>query len=144
MGKPDIASLATIKHSRTMDRPENRSLIVGHVLLSHAIGLSVAGMVGTMGTATGFSVGGAGLGLFLGGIISVPWIAALTAMIWFYGRVIEQHPVYFAMLGPIIVCGTYAATFGAFLDFVAVSSVASSFCYLVLARWHHRKSSSFE
>ncbi|WP_144096082.1 hypothetical protein [Croceicoccus sediminis] len=127
-----------------MDRPENRSLVVGHVLFSHAIGLSVTGMFGTIGTTAGFSVGGAGLGLFLGGIISIPWIAALMAIILFYGRLIERHPFYFAILGPIIVCGTYAATFGAFLDAVVVSSVASSFCYLALARWHHGKSRMFD
>ncbi len=115
-----------------MDKPTSRSALAGYVTVAHAIGLWTAGMAGSIGTTAGFSVAAGGLGLFLGGILSLPWIAALAAVIWFYGGWIERHPFLFALIGPAIVCGTYALLGGAWLDAVAISSITSSACYLLL------------
>jgi hypothetical protein len=59
----------------------------------------------------------------------------LAILIWFYGGWIDRHPVLFAIAGPVVVCGSYALLAGAFLDAVAVSSVTSSICYLLLTMW---------
>jgi hypothetical protein len=92
-------------------------------------------MAGSLGTTTGFSFLTGGLGLFLGGILSIPWMVALAVFIWFCERWIERHPVVFAVVGPIVVCGTYALLTRAFLDAVAVSSFTSAICYLLLTLW---------
>lgn len=115
-----------------MKRPSSKTKIAGRVVIAHAAGLWTAGMVGTIGTTAGFSIAGGGLGLFLGGILSIPWIVALAAIIWFYGSWIDKHPFLFAFIGPMAVCGSYALLGGAFLDAVAVSSITSSACYLAL------------
>ncbi len=101
-------------------------------------------MVGTIGTTAGFSVGGGGLGLFLGGLLSIPWMAVLATVIWFYGGWIKRHPFLFALIGPIVVCASYALLAGAFLDAVAVSSVTSSVCYLLLVLWSRLRSAAIE
>lgn len=98
-----------------------------------------AGMAGTIGTTTGFSVAGGGLGLSLGGLISLPWIVALAVVIWRFGGWIALHPIQFAVVGPVVVVASYAIFAGAFLDAVAISCVASSLCYLVLTSWRRLK-----
>jgi len=123
-----------------MDRPSSRTKIASRVVIAHAAGLWTAGMVGTIGTTAGFSVAGGGLGLFLGGILSIPWIAALAAIIWFYGGWIEKHPFLFAVIGPVVVCGSYALLAGAFLDAVAASSITSGASYLALVLWGNFRS----
>jgi len=125
-----------------MYRPTSRSRVAGRVVIAHAVGLWTAGMVGTIGTTAGFSVLGGGIGLYLGGILSIPWISALAAAIWFYGKWIDKHPYVFALAGPVITCGSYAVLAGAFLDAVAVSSVTSSACYLALALWNNFRSAN--
>jgi hypothetical protein len=122
-----------------MNKPMNRSKLIGHILLAHACGLAICGMCLTIGTTAGFSISGAGLGIFLGGLASIPWIVGLMAAVWFYGGLIEQHPFYFALLGPLIVTGTYALSLGGFWESVAISTTASSGAYLALNRWHHCK-----
>lgn len=90
----------------------------------------------TIDTTAGFNVMGGLLGLLLGGIWSVPWVIALTGLIWLYGEWIERHSLVFAMSGPPIVCAI-SALIGPpfFLKFVAISCVASSVAYLVLSHW---------
>lgn len=123
-----------------MKNSSSRSTIAGKVVIAHAIGLWASGMAGSIGTTAGFSFSAGGLGLFLGGILSIPWMVALAVFIWFRGGWIERHPVVFAVVGPIIVCGTYASPTGAFLDAVAVSSLTSAICYLLIALWlRHRR-----
>lgn len=137
-----------IRYSRVddplMQRLSPRASVARRVIIAHAVGLSVTGMAGTIGTTAGFSVGGAGVGLFLGGLLSLPWIAALAAFIWYFGSCIERHAVLFAVAGPMIVCGTYALLAGAFLEKVAVSSVAASATYLLLALWSRVRSRAVE
>lgn len=121
-----------------MDAPSSRSKIFGRILVAHAVGLWVAGMEGSIGTTAGFDFFSGALGLFLGGVISIPWIAVLAATIWFQGGVIERHPLLFAIIGPITVCTSYAMLASPFLDAVAISCVTSSLCYLGLVyfgRW---------
>lgn len=121
-----------------------RAIVFRRVVIAHAVGLSAAGMADTVGTTAGFSVGGAGLGLFLGGLLSLPWIAALAALIWYYASWIERHTVLFAVAGPMIVCGTYALLARAFLEEVAFSSVAASITYMLLVSWNRTRSGSVE
>jgi hypothetical protein len=118
-----------------VNKPASRSTTAGKVIVAHAVGLWASGMASTIGTTAGFSVAGGGLGLFLGGILSIPWMIALAILIWFYGGWIDRHPVLFAIVGPVVVCGSYALLAGAFLDAVAVSSVTSSIWYLLLTMW---------
>ena len=109
-----------------------RGTIAIRVLIAHVCGLGVSGISDTIGTTSGFSIAGAGLGLFLGGLLSVPWMIALGVLIWFQGRTIETHPVIFAVFGPALVCGSWALLAGGFFREVATSSVASSLSYLLL------------
>ena len=95
-------------------------------------------MWGSIGTTAGFSFLAGGLGLYLGGLMSIPWMVALIALIWFYDGLIERHLFAFVLIGPVFVCGTYALLGGAWLDAVAISSVASSVCYLLLTLWSRR------
>jgi hypothetical protein len=46
--------------------------VAGRVLAAHVFGLCITGIAGTIGTTAGFSIAGASLGLWLGGILSVP------------------------------------------------------------------------
>lgn len=127
-----------------MDKPGSRGSILGRIGLAHAVGLWVAGMAGTIGTTSGFSFAGGGLGLFLGGILSLPWIIALVAVVWFWGGWIERHPFAFVLIGLVVVCGTYALLAGGFFDAVAISSVTSSLAYVLLTLWKPRRSEVME
>ena len=122
-----------------MDRPGSRATIFGRVAIAHVLGLWATGMMGTIQSTAGFSIGeGAFIGIFLGGLLSLPWIIGLAGFIWFYGGLIERHPFAFAVIGPLVVCGTWAVTFGGMLEAVAISTVVSSFCYFLLTffgRW---------
>ncbi|MBY8826821.1 hypothetical protein [Hephaestia mangrovi] len=102
------------------------------VIAAHAFGLSIAGIADTIGTTAGFNIGGAWLGLWLGGVLSIPWMLILGAIIWFRGRVIEDHPFLFAVLGPPLVIGSWALLGETFIREVAISSVSSSLFYLAL------------
>lgn len=122
-----------------MGDPAFRTKILGRVALAHILGLWAAGIMGTIQSDAGLDLGeGAFIGIFLGGLLSVPWLLGLAAIIWFYSDRLERHPILFALLGPLVVCGTWAVTFGAMLEAVALSTAVSSACYLVLvfsARW---------
>ena len=102
------------------------------VCFAHFVGLTVVGLYGTIGTTAGFG-SGAGWGTFAGAIISVPWFAVLALVIWFYADWIERHILFFCMVGPPIVCGSWFVLDGRdLLDAVAISSVTSS---IVFASW---------
>lgn len=102
------------------------------VIAAHGFGLCVAGVTDTIGTTAGFNIGGAGLGLWLGGVLSIPWMAILGGVIWFRGTMIEDHPFLFATFGPAFVIGSWALLGAAFIREVAISSVSSSVLYLVV------------
>lgn len=135
----DVARHDIRVQCRPMDRPNSRSELIGNILIAHAAGLFTAGVVGTIGTTSGFTLSGGVLGLVLGGFISMPWLAAIAVIVWRYGGAIERHPVAFALVGPVLVFGTYALLVGAFLEAVAVSCAVSSICYLPLAYWRQKR-----
>jgi hypothetical protein len=111
----------------------------GRILTAHVIGLSVTGMAGTVGTTAGFSPGGAFLGLFLGGVVSLPWMIILVVVIWFRGAWLEHHPFAFAICGPLLVLASWFALSGrAFLEAVAISCITSSVVVLLLTLWGRR------
>lgn len=134
-GERTFASRSDMLNTVVVNKPASPSTTLRKVIIAHAMGLCASGMASTIGTTAGFSVAGGGLGLFLGGILSIPWMLALAIFIWFYGGWIDRHPVLFAVVGPVVVCGTYALLAGAFLDAVAVSSVTSSICFLLISIW---------
>jgi hypothetical protein len=115
-----------------MKQPTPRSLIAGRVIIAHGVGLFTTGIASTIGTSAGFNVLGGAWGLTLGLVLSTPWMAALAIIIWLYGGWIERHPILFAVIGPLVVCGSFAILAGPFLKDVAISSVTSSFCYLAI------------
>jgi hypothetical protein len=127
-----------------MNRLISRRAITIHVVVAHAVGLWTAGMVSTIGTTAGFSVAGGGLGLFLGGLLSLPWMMGVAAVVWLYGGWIERHPLVFALTGPVVVCGSWALLAGAFLDAVALSSITSSIFYLLLTALRRVRHSTVE
>lgn len=108
--------------------------VTTRVVISHAVGLCLAGITDTMGTTAGVSLGGAGFGLCFGGLLSAPWIGALGLLIWFKGLAIDAHPIAFAALGPVLVVGSYVLLLGSggFEREVATSSISSSIVYLAL------------
>ena len=118
-----------------MTASSSRSLIALRVLFCHAIGLWTAGIIGSIGTTAGFSFSSGGLGLLLGGILSLPWMLAVAIAIWFNAAWIERHPFAFIATGMAVVCGSYALLGGAWLDAVAISSGTSSLCYLLHVAW---------
>ena len=115
-----------------VQRPRDGAALFLRVFVAHVIGLWIVGVLGTIGTTAGFSLSGGGLGLFLGGILSLPWLAVLLVVIHFYGGWIERHPVAFALTGPPLVDASYAVSFGGFLDAGAIASASASAFFLLL------------
>ena len=110
--------------------------------VAHAVGLSAAGMIGTIGTTSGFSVNGAFLGLLFGGILSFPWLIALWICVARYASWMEAHPFGFFVLGPIFVLATWWLVVGEiFLDAVAVSCVTSAVLVLLITLLSRRNRS---
>ncbi len=139
-----VANHGELGNDRTMQEPSSRSIVARRVVIAHLVGLWTTGMVGTIGTTAGFSVGGGGLGLFLGGLLSLPWMIALAIVIRFDGGWIERHPFLFAVIGPVVVCASYALLAGAFLDAAAVSTTTSSVCYSLLVLWSRFRSAAVD
>ena len=116
----------------------SRSRVAKRVLAAHAFGLCITGIAGTVGTSEGFSFDGAGLGLWLGGFLSLPWMVALGIAIWWRGRKFDRHPVAFATIGPVLVIVSWGLVTGAFFEkAVVISSVASSAFYLTTIGVQH-------
>ncbi|HUD30329.1 MAG TPA: hypothetical protein VMQ93_15785 [Novosphingobium sp.] len=109
------------------------------ILIVHAIGLFTTGVADSIQTTAGPSISGGGIGLFLGGIISIPWLVAIAIIVHFYGGLIERHPIAFAIIGPVIVSGTYALSAGVFWQEAAISSVVSTVCYIPFAFWQRQR-----
>jgi hypothetical protein len=106
--------------------------------LSHFLGLCVADLYGTTGTTAGFG-SGFGVGIFAGGIISIPWFLCLCVMIWLFAERIERNVLAFCICGPAIVCGLWWILSGSeLLAAVAISSVTASVAFLVLTAIERR------
>lgn len=127
-----------------MDRPTSRSELMSTILIAHAVGLFAAGVAGTIGTTSGLSFSGGGLGLLVGGMLSIPWLVVIGVFVWFQGGLIERNTIGFAVLGPILVCGTYAYFMEVFWQATAISSVVSSAVYLPLALWQKRRRTALD
>jgi hypothetical protein len=103
-----------------------------HILCAHNIGLCVVGIASTIGTTAGFSISGAWISVVAGGVLSIPWLFVLAAVIWLRGDMINDHPIKFAILGPLAVVRSYALFGGGLLKDVALSSISSSILYFIL------------
>lgn len=109
----------------------SRRAVAKRVVLAHIFGLCVTGIVGTIGTSEGLSFDGVVSVLYLGGLLSLPWVAVLGLLIWFRGQQIDRHPIAFAIIGPVVVGASWGIVTGAFFEeAVVISSVASSVFYL--------------
>lgn len=125
--------LGRLPTSFSMHISGSRSQLLTRIGVAHASGLWVAGMVGTIPADTGFDVFGGALAGTIGGLMSVPWVAALGLLVWLRPSWISDHPVAFALVGPVLVCGSWAAFAGlTMLDSVAISSVASSVFWVAM------------
>lgn len=114
-----------------MNNIGSRGRVAKRVLAAHAFGLCMTGIAGTIGTSEGFGIDGAGVGMYLGGLLSLPLLVALGAVIWWRGRQLDRHPVAFTIIGPVVVCASWGLVAGAFFEkAVVISTVASSIFYL--------------
>ena len=109
-----------------------RGELAARVIAAHSFGLCLAGVADTIGTTAGFDIWGAGLGLWLGLVLSLPWMVILGLVIWLRGTMIEDHPFLFVTFGPMFVIGSWALLGTTFIREVAISSVSASLFYLVL------------
>ena len=103
-----------------------RGRLFFRVCAAHFAGLFVTGLCGSIGTTAGF---GSGIGtvMFLGALLSIPWFAALTLVIWWAGGWLSNHILVLVLLGPILVSASYGIVFGRpLLNAVAISSITSS------------------
>jgi hypothetical protein len=102
------------------------------VSAAHLIGLTVLGLGDTIGATAGF---GSGLGsvIFLGGVLSLPWLPVLVIAIWWKSIWIDHHILTFAIIGPILVGASYFMI-GGFLAFelTATSAAISSVALLLI------------
>lgn len=122
-----------------MTKPSRRQVLALRIGVAHFLGLLVVGFYGTIGTSGGFGAG-AFVGSFLGAIMSLPWIAAILAIVWFKTDALDRHIIPFCIVGPIIVCGSWWAINGlGILDAVALSCVASSAFMFITTALERRK-----
>jgi hypothetical protein len=83
-----------------------RHVLAERARTAHLIRLSVVDFYGTIGTSGGFG-NGAWAGMLAGGIISIPWFAALLLVNWFFAQFYWDHIVWMCVSGPFIVCGSW-------------------------------------
>jgi hypothetical protein len=126
----------TMAESDVLGVEHMRARMVGRVFFAHAVGLSV---VGIAGTSPEVAFLGLFIGIFMGGILSLPWMIALAILILIRGEWLEQHPVVFAICGPLSVIGSWLVLAGSpWLIPVALSCGISSVLVLTLTLWRHR------
>ena len=122
-----------------MTGPSRRQILAARIGIAHFVGLLTVGFYGTIGTSGGFGAG-AFFGAFAGAILSLPWIAAVFAIVWFRPNALDRYIIPFCFLGPIVVCGSWWAIDGpSLLEGVALSSITSSVCVLALTLAERRK-----
>jgi hypothetical protein len=141
-GKTNIAVLRVWPHTSNMDSDRLRGELVVRLLIAHFLGLTVVGFVGTIGTTTGFGHD-AMIGAYAGLIMSAPLILVAGLVVWFFADFIDRHVLLFCLAGPLIVIGFwwFVDDVGGFLEFVAISSITSSVCFLTATLWRKRKRS---
>jgi len=106
--------------------------------LSHLFGLSIADLYDTIGTTAGFG-SGFGVGIFAGGMISIPWFLGLCVVVWLFGEQLERNLLAFCIGGPAVVCALWGLfNGGSLLAAVAISSVAASVAFLGLTAIERR------
>lgn len=107
-----------------------RGFLATRALVAHVIGLTFTGVVMASGNSTGYA-GAVSLALFLGGLLSLPWMACLGIAIWFWADRIYSHRLAFSIIGPVTTCATWWLVAGeAFLYAVAISAGVSALCFL--------------
>jgi hypothetical protein len=140
--KADIALPVATRHYRNMYAISERAELIRAACLAHVIGLVVVGFYGTVGTSSGFG-SGAWVGAFVGGIISIPWFAALCAVIWFFADFYSRNLIAMCVVGPAVVCGTWWLLDGSdLIDAVAITSIVGSAAFLTimaLRRWRNAR-----
>ena len=104
--KTDIARCPAELHHPAVDTQSLRAALAARACMAHLIGLIVVGFYGTVGTSGGFG-SGAWAGILAGGIISIPWFAALIMVIWFFASFYQRSVVLMCFIGPLIVCGSW-------------------------------------
>lgn len=101
-------------------------------MLSMAFGLMATGVVGTIGTSAGFNpFTGVFLGLFLGGIFSIPFVVVFCGLIWLRAAWVDRHPILFVGGGAVLTCGVIAAALPEILPFAAVGIAVAGVTYLL-------------
>ncbi|CAN5188960.1 hypothetical protein BH10PSE2_BH10PSE2_09220 [soil metagenome] len=93
-------------------------------------------MVDSVGTTSGFSILSGALGLFLGGMLSIPWVILMFILVWIWGSFLERHPLWFSTVGFTVVVG--AQIQASFRTEVAVACGAASAFYVSLWFWQRR------
>jgi hypothetical protein len=115
-----------------------RAELIRAACLAHGVGLLVVGFYATVGSSGGFG-NGAWVGGLVAGIISIPWFAALIAVLWFFADFYSRNLIAMCIVGPALVCGTWWLYDGPdIIDAVAVTSIVGSATFLTimaLRRW---------
>jgi len=101
-------------------------------MLSLAVGLLIAGIIGAIGTDTDVATG-AFLGLWLGGIISMPWALAIVAVISFKPGWTARHPFIFAACAALVTFVGYGLLSQRLDIAVAITCAVSAVCYMALS-----------
>jgi hypothetical protein len=121
-----------------MELRSKRAELIGAAFVAHLTGLLVVGLYGTIGTSGGFG-NGAWAGTLAGSIISIPWFAALIAVIWFFPEFYWRHFIAMCIVGPAVVCGSWWLLDGSdLIDAVALTAIVGSIafvCIILFARY---------
>ena len=105
-------------------------------------GLIIVGFYGTIGSTGGFG-NGAWAGTMLGGILSLPWFAALLAVIWNFPDFYWRHLLAMCVIGPAVVCGSWWLLDGSgVIDAVMVAAVAGTLAFLVIIMFRRGRRAS--
>ena len=135
---PDIDQHVAMSHHHKVQLLSERAELIRAAGLAHVTGLIVVGFYGTIGASGGFG-NGAWVGTLAGGVISLPWFAALIAVIWFFPDFYWRHFLALCVAGPMLVCGTWWLLNGTeLLDAVAITTIVGSVVFLAdmaFIRW---------
>lgn len=122
-----------------MELLSKRAELIRAACVAHVIGLLVVGFYGTIGTSGGLG-NGAWAGTLAGGIISIPWFAALLAVIWFFPDFYWRHFLAMCILGPAVVCGSWWLLDGSdLIDAVSFTAVVDSIVFLSIILFARRR-----
>jgi hypothetical protein len=114
--------------------------IVRRIIGAHILGLYGVGVLGTIGTSAGFDIFGGWLGVWLGGIVSVPLIVPVLLLAAHFATIVDRHPVWFATCGPFVVGSIVALGLDVQAGgIVAASGGISSLFYLMMVAYGKRR-----